>query len=139
MEYRTRKPAKFDVIIDAGAHPTFLLQEASHGPDFSQLASLLEDDPKFLDEAYERIWIEATRGGVIVGYAILDLYRITDLSHLRHGIKLLQVNADIENIKAGNSGAIREIEVANYDHEALAEMKKAIDILLWRNGIELGM
>lgn len=138
MEYRTYKPAKFNLLIDAGEHPTFLLQQAAHLPGLPSLQVLLEDNTEFLDEAYERVWIEAYRGHGIVGYAVLDLYRTLDLAYFHHGTNLLQINADMENIKAGVFGAIREIEVISYDHEALIGMKKAIDVLLWKNAVELG-
>lgn len=138
MEPLADQNAPQPLIITLNENPSYELSGPHTLPSFRRLEAVLEKF-KTPNPFYDRVWIEASRDGVMVGYALLDLFSISETQQAKKGVPASEVKHAVDSVHAGHYGMVHSLEISNYDYEAIEEIKAAIDLLLWKRGVELGM
>lgn len=127
------------LIITLEPNPSNELTSPHTEPSFKRLTETLAKYGSTTDPFYERVWIEAIRDGIMVGYALVDLFTINKKESAPKGTFVSEIKHCIDAIHEGHNGIIRALEISSYDYEAMEEIKAAIDLLLWKRGVELEM
>lgn len=127
-----------ELIMTLEPHPSDELTGPHTEPSFARLKEMLTkyNTP---NSFYDRVWIEASRNGIMVGYALIDLFTISKKEDAPKGTPASEVKHCIDALYEGHYGIIRALELSSYDYEAMEEVKAAIDLLLWKRGVELEM
>ena len=106
---------------------------------FKRLKEVLTKYSTHPNPFYEQVWIEAIRENTVIGYALIDLFTINKKESAPKGTPVSEVKHCIDALYEGHNGVIRVLELSSYDYEAMEEIKAAIDLLLWKRGVELEM
>lgn len=128
-----------ELIMTLEPHPSDELTGPHTEPSFKRLKETLTKYGSTANPFYDRVWIEAIRDGIMVGYALVDLFTVSKKEDAPKGTPALDIKHCIDSINEENYGIIRALEISSYDYEAMEEVKAAIDLLLWKRGVELEM
>lgn len=138
MEPLADQNAPQPLIVTLEENPSYELTGPHTAPSFHRLGEVLM---KYSTPHpfYDRVWIEASRGGIMIGYALLDLFTTNAGQQATKEATAGEVKHCVDSVHAGHYGIVRALEISNYDYEAIEEIKASIDLLLWKRGVELEM
>lgn len=133
------KNEEHPLVITLEPRPSQELTGPHTEPSFRRLKETLTKYGATANPFYDRVWLEAIRDGIMVGYALIDLFTVSKKEDAPKGTPALEVKHCIDSIHEEHYGIIRALEISNFDYEAVEEIKASIDLLLWKRGVELEM